>query len=163
MRKSVVCLGLGVILGVVAAAGWAQEGTGSTHIVLKPADVKWGEGPPSLPKGALFVVVSGDPGKPGPFTIRLKVPAGYKIAPHWHPTDENVTVLSGTFAVGMGDKADMAALQDLPAGSYARMPAEMRHYAMARTAVVVEVYGLGPFALNYVNPADDPRQAASAK
>ncbi len=161
MRKTVVCLG--VILGVVAASAGAQEGGASTHVVLTPADLKWGEPPPSLPKGANFVLVSGDPGKPGPFTVRLNMPAGYKIGPHWHPSDEHVTVISGTFAVGMGDKADPAAMKDLPAGTYTLMPAEMRHYAMARTAAVVQVHGIGPFTLTYVNPADDPRQASPAR
>ena len=160
MRKAVGCLGL--VLGVLAASGGAQEAK-SSHVALGPADLKWGEPPPVLRKGAMFVVVSGDPGQPGPFVVRLKMPAGYKIAPHWHPTDEHVTVISGTFAVGMGEKADPVAMKALPAGSYALMPAEMRHYAMAKTAAVVQVHGIGPFALNYVNPADDPRQATPAK
>jgi quercetin dioxygenase-like cupin family protein len=104
----------------------------------------------------MFALVSGDPTKAGPFVIRLKVPAGYKIAPHWHPTDENVTVISGTFAIGMGEKFDETKMKTLPAGGYAQMPAEMRHYAMAKTATVVQVHGVGPFVLNYVNPADNP-------
>ena len=103
-----------------------------------------------------MAVVSGDPGKAGTFVVRLKAPAGFKVAPHWHPTDENVTVISGTFALGMGEKFDAAALKAAPAGGYGLMPAEMRHFAMAKTAVVVQVHGTGPFALTYVNPADDP-------
>ena len=155
--------GLLLGLGLLAVSTGAQPPSTSGHVAVKPADLKWGEPPPALPKGATFVVVSGDPGQPGPFTIRLKAPAGYAIAPHWHPTDEHVTVLSGTFAVGMGEKADPAAMTDLPAGSYARMPAEMRHYARAKTAVTLQVHGTGPFTLTYVNPADDPRQASPAK
>jgi hypothetical protein len=119
-------------------------------------EIKWGPAPPVLEKGAEFAVVSGDPSKAGPYVIRLKIPAGFKIAPHWHPTDENVTVISGTFALAMGEKFDAAALKDLPAGGYALMPAEMRHFAQAKTAATVQVHGVGPFALNYVNPADDP-------
>jgi quercetin dioxygenase-like cupin family protein len=111
----------------------------------------------------MFVVVSGDPGKAGPFAVRLKMPTGYKIAPHWHPTDEHVTVLSGTLALGMGEKFDKAAMKDLPAGGYGRLPAEMRHFAMAKTAAIVQVHGMGPFVLTYVNPADDPSKAAPAK
>jgi anti-sigma factor ChrR (cupin superfamily) len=107
----------------------------------------------------MIAVVSGDPGQAAPFVLRLKAPAGYKIPPHWHPTDEHVTVLSGSFAVGMGEKFDPTAMKTLPAGGFARMPAEMRHFAMAKTATTVQVHGTGPFALNYVNPADDPRQA----
>lgn len=111
----------------------------------------------------MFVVVSGDPGKVGPFAVRLKMPAGYKIAPHWHPTDEHVTVLSGTLALGMGERFDKAAMKDLPAGAYGLLPAEMRHFAMAKTAAIVQVHGTGPFVLTYVNPADDPSKAAPAK
>jgi hypothetical protein len=84
------------------------------------------------------------------------MPAGFKIAPHWHPADEHVTVLSGTFSVGMGEKFDRTVMKDLPAGGYGLLPAEMRHFAMAKTAAAIQVHGTGPFALTYVNPADDP-------
>jgi quercetin dioxygenase-like cupin family protein len=147
----------------VAALGQAQEPKMSTHIAITPADVKWGQPPPSLAKGAEFAVVSGDPGKAGPFVIRLKFPAGYKVAPHWHPTDEHVTVLSGTMALGMGEKFDEAAMKELPAGSYGVLPAEMRHFAIAKTAATIQVHGMGPFVLNYVNPADDPSKANASK
>jgi quercetin dioxygenase-like cupin family protein len=110
-----------------------------------------------------FTVVSGDPGKPGLYVVRAKMPAGYKIAPHWHPTDEHVTVLSGTFAFGMGEKFDRASMKALPAGGYALMPADMRHFAMATTAATIQVHGQGPFALTYVNPADDPSKRAPTK
>ncbi|MEK6288090.1 MAG: cupin domain-containing protein [Acidobacteriota bacterium] len=150
-------------LVAVAVLGLAQESKMPTHIALTAAGVKWGQPPPSLPKGAQFAVVSGDPSKAVPFAIRLKFPAGYKVAPHWHPTDEHVTVLSGTLAFGMGEKFDEAAMKDMPDGSYAMMPAEMRHFAMAKTAVTLQVHGMGPFVLNYVNPADDPAKANAAK
>ena len=91
------------------------------------------------------------------------MPAGYKIAPHWHPTDEQVTVLSGTVAFGMGDKAVVAEMKDVPAGGYALMPATMHHYFMSKTAAVIQVHGIGPFAITYINPADDPRQTPSSK
>src|SRR6185436_5081480 len=108
-----------VVLSVifVAAFGLAQES--KTHVMLPAAQVKWGPAPPSVPKGVQLAVVSGNPGAAGPFVIRLKIPAGQKIAPHWHPTDENVTVLSGTVAFGMGEKFDPAALKNLSAGGYA--------------------------------------------
>jgi len=150
-------------LFAVAALCQAQEPKMSTHIAITPADVKWGQPPPSLSKGAEFAVVSGDPGKAGPFVIRLKFPAGYKVAPHWHPTDENVTVLSGTMALGMGEKFDPSAMKELSPGSFAVLPAEMRHFAMAKTAAVLQVHGMGPFVLNYVNPADDPSKASAQK
>lgn len=149
-------------LVAVTALGLAQESK-TPHIALTPADVKWGQPPPSLPKGAQFAVVSGDPTKTGPFVIRLKFPAGYKIAPHWHPTDEHVTVLAGTMALGMGEKFDRAAMKELPAGSYGMLPAEMRHFAMAKTASTIQVHGMGPFVVNYVNPADDPSKAKASK
>ena len=128
----------------------------AAHVMVNSRDVKWGDVPPVLPSGAKLAVISGDPGKSGPFAIRLQMPAGYRIAAHWHPTDENVTVLSGTFALGMGDAFDQTKVMDLPAGSYAVMPAEMRHFATAKTAATVQVNGMGPFVVNYVNPADDP-------
>jgi quercetin dioxygenase-like cupin family protein len=146
-----------------SAIGSAQERKASTHTVVTGGDVKWGEAPPSLPKGAQIAVVSGNPGIEGPFVIRLKFPAGYKVAPHWHPTDEHVTVLSGTMAFGMGDKFEQPAMKELPAGGYALMPAEMRHFAMAKTEAIVQVHGTGPFVLNYVNAADDPSKSSSGK
>lgn len=161
MRKTVACLGF--LLAVLTTSSGAQQGQPSGHTLLADADLKWGEAPPSLPKGAMFAVLSGDPGQPGPFTVRVKFPAEYRVAPHWHPTDEHVTVLSGTIALGMGEKADPAAMKDLTVGGYARMPAEMRHYLTARTAATLQVHGTGRFALNYVNPADDPRKTGSAK
>lgn len=128
----------------------------SAQVVMPASAVKWTDPPPSVPPGARLAAISGDPSKPEPFTIRLQLPAGYKIAPHWHPTDEHVTVLSGTFSAGMGQAFDQKALADLPAGSYAVMSATMPHYAVAKTATTLQVHGMGPFVLNYVNPADDP-------
>lgn len=156
MRKMLCSLMmLSVVLGLVAA----QEQK-PAHVLWTPAQAKWGDPPPVFEKGASFLVVSGDPGKSGLFVVRLKMPAGYKIAPHWHPTDEHVTVLSGTFALGMGEKFDQAAMKELPAGGYALLPAEMRHFAMAKTEATVQVHGQGPFVLTYVNPADDPSKRA---
>ncbi len=156
-------LNVALSLVAVAALGQAQEPKMSTHIALTAADVKWGPPPPSLSKGAQFAVVSGDPTKAGPFVIRLKFPAGYKVAPHWHPNDEHVTVLSGMMALGMGEKFDASAMKNLSAGSFAVLPAEMRHFAMAKTAAVLQVHGTGPFVLNYVNPADDPSKGSASK
>jgi quercetin dioxygenase-like cupin family protein len=157
--KKVFC----VTFAFVALAAFAGAQGPKSHIALTPTDVKWGPAPPSLQKGAELAVVSGNPGAAGPFVIRLKVPAGYKIAPHWHPTDEHVTVISGTFALGMGEKFDAKAMKEMPAGSYGMLPAEMRHYAMAKTAAIVQVHGMGPFVLNYVNPADDPSKTNASK
>ena len=137
-----------------------SSGTEPTkHVMADAASLKWGDAPPSLAPGAKLAVVNGDPSKPGPFTIRAQMPAGYKIMPHWHPGDENVTVLSGTVALGMGDKWDDKALKDLGPGGYGALPAEERHFFMAKTATTIQVHGMGPFAVNYVNPADDPSKA----
>jgi quercetin dioxygenase-like cupin family protein len=129
-------------------------------VMQMPADIKWIPSPveTGLPSTTQMSVLSGDPSKPGMFTIRGKIPAGTKIAPHWHPTDEHVTVLQGTFSVGMGEKADAAAARDFPAGSYLMMPKEMRHFVIAKTDSIIQVHAMGPFVLNYVNPADDPRK-----
>jgi ketosteroid isomerase-like protein/quercetin dioxygenase-like cupin family protein len=126
----------------------------SKMVMLPAGGLTWGDPPPVLPAGAKMAVVSGDPGKAELFTVRLQMPAGYMIAPHWHPTDEHVTVLSGTFGLGMGET--FGSVKDLPAGSYALMPADMRHYAKAVTATTVQVDGMGPFIVTYVNAADDP-------
>jgi quercetin dioxygenase-like cupin family protein len=154
MRRILVCYAVALVPMVGAAA--AQQAMAPAHTLVTAAELKWGEPPPVFEKGASFTVVSGDPGKTGNFVVRLRMPAGYKIAPHWHPTDEHVTVLSGTLALGMGDTFDKVAMKDLPAGGYALLPADMRHFVRARTAVTVQVAGAGPFVLTYVNPADDP-------
>ena len=145
-----------VALGTMVGPAVAQQAEAPPHTLVTAAELKWGAPPPVFDKAALFTVVSGDPGKTGLFVVRLKLPAAYRIAPHWHPTDERVTVLSGTFALGMGDTFDKVGMKDLPAGGYAVLPADMRHYALARTAATIQVEGSGPFALTYVNPADDP-------
>ena len=156
-------LGYLVALAVLCGAAAAQESTAPAHIMMAPAETKWGAPPAVFEKGMSFSVVSGDPSKPGLYVVRAKMPAGYKIAPHWHPTDEHVTVLSGTFALGMGEKFDKASMKKLPAGGYALLPADMRHFAMATTAATIQIHGQGPFALTYVNPADDPTKRAAAK
>jgi len=123
---------------------------------MNAKDLKWGPAPPALPKGAEVAVVSGDPFKDGAYVLRLKMPKGYQIPAHNHPTTENVTVISGNFHIGMGDKLDTKKSVELTAGGYAEAPAKMNHYAWAVAPTVVQVHGQGPFAINYVNPADDP-------
>jgi quercetin dioxygenase-like cupin family protein len=130
----------------------------SEHVMVRPDDLKWGPAPPGLPAGAQIAVLSGDPGSGGRYVIRVKLPGGYKIPPHWHPTDENVTVLKGTFAAGKGEKFDADAARDLPAGSFVCMPKEMRHFAWCKGETIIQVHGVGPFEINYVNAADDPRK-----
>ena len=124
--------------------------------MVAPGDLKWGDGPPSLPPGAKMTVIQGDPTQAQPFVVRAQVPAGYKVPPHWHPGVENLTILSGTVALGMGETFDESKMTTVPVGGYASLPAEMRHYFMAKTASTFQVHGMGPFVVNYVNPADDP-------
>ena len=129
------------------------------HIILTPDQLKWGPAPPGLPPGSEVAVLRGNPSKAGPFTLRAKFPDGYKVPPHWHPIDESVSVVQGTLMLGMGNKFDEAAAKELPAGSYALMPKNTRHFAMAKGEVVIDVSGMGPFSIIYVNPSDDPRRA----
>ena len=126
------------------------------HVAMTPSELKWGPAPPVLPPGAQIAVLDGDPGKDGFFTLRLKFPDGYKIAPHWHPTDENIVIVSGTFMMGLGEKRNEGSMHALTSGSFTVMPKTSRHYATAKGETVVQIYGQGPFIVNYVNPADNP-------
>jgi quercetin dioxygenase-like cupin family protein len=141
-----------------AAALLVSCGLALADDVLSSGDaVKWGPVPPMLPKGAEVAVVSGDPSGTGLYVVRARMPAGYQIPAHNHPTTEYVTVLSGTFFLGMGDKLDTGKGQALQPGGFAAAPAGMNHFAWAGTDAVIQVHGQGPFAITYVNPADDPR------
>jgi quercetin dioxygenase-like cupin family protein len=138
----------------------AAQAAAPKHVLLTPDQLKWGPAPESLPAGAQMAVVDGDPAVAGkPFAIRAKFPAGYRVPPHWHPADENVVVISGALALGMGDKMDEASMHTLPPGGYAKMPRQMHHYALSKGETVIQVYGMGPFGVTYVNPKDDPRKA----
>lgn len=109
------------------------------------------------------VLISGDPSKEGPYVIRAKMPAGYRIPAHWHPTDENVTVVSGTVGMGLGDTLDPAKGHSLSAGDFMLVPAQAHHFLWSKTPSIIQVHGMGPFAMTYVNPSDDPRNAAKPK
>ncbi len=128
------------------------------HTMLTPAAIQWKPFPPGGP-GARWAVLAGDPEKPGPFVIRIRQPAGAKVPPHWHPSDENVTVVRGTIFLGMGEKVERRSARELSAGSYAFLPRKQPHYALVsrRGEAIVQVHGTGPFQVVYVNPADDPR------
>lgn len=156
MRHRVLMVGAVVfVLGVGAAA--AQAPAPAAHTAVTPADLKWGPPPPALPAGAQAAVLEGDPGQDGPFVVRVKLPDGYAIQPHWHPNDEHVTVLEGELLFAMGDKFDASALRGYPIGSYLVAMKEMRHFVRAKGATTIQVHGIGPFTLTYVNAADDPR------
>lgn len=161
MKKitSILLFAVGLALGSAVFGLDEKPMTKAEHVMFTGADLKWGDAPPALPAGAKFAVLSGDPGKPGMFTIRLQMPAGYKIPAHTHPTDELVTVISGTCSFGMGPKYDDASAKEMPAGAYVVMPSGMQHFAGSKVGCVVQVQSTGPFQVTYVNPSDDPRGA----
>jgi quercetin dioxygenase-like cupin family protein len=120
-------------------------------------EAQWGPAPPMLPPGAQIAVLSGDPGKAGPYAVRLKFPANYAIPAHSHPTDENVAVVSGAVFFGMGDKLDKTVGEALPQGGFTSVPAGMNHYAYTKGEATILLFGIGPVDFKYVNPNDDPR------
>ena len=144
--------------GEPAAAPAPPAAAPSAHVMLAPGAIRWQPFPPGGP-GAKLAVLSGDPEKPGPFVIRIRQPAGARVPPHWHPTDENVTVVKGTVYFAMGEKFHTRGARALPAGSYLVIPAKMPHFAWTsrKGESIVQVHGTGPFQIIYVNPADDPR------
>ena len=128
------------------------------HTVVAGDSVKWGPAPPSVPPGAEAAVLLGSPAKEGPFVLRLKLPAGFIVPPHRHSKDEVVTVISGRFVIAAGEKVDRASMKALPAGSFFHLPAGMAHYAWAESESVVQISGMGPFDVVYIDPKDDPRK-----
>ena len=150
---------INLLTALAIVAVLPQTGIAADQKAALSADsLKWSAAPPMLPKGAEMAVLAGDPSKAEPFVVRTKLPAGYKIPAHTHPTDENVTVLSGTFHVGMGDKLDPNKGDTLKAGGFAHVAKGMQHYAWTSEETVIQVHGMGPFAIDYVNPEDDPRK-----
>ena len=143
---------------IVAAPGSAK--TKPAKAKAAPAELKWMDGPPGLPAGAQFAVVSGDPAKKGMFTIRARLPANYAVPAHWHPTDEKVSVVSGKLAYGMSDRVNRTNAQGLSAGENVVMKAKMHHWVLSADGAEIEVSAMGPFAITYLNPAEDPRAAA---
>ena len=152
MKMSVRLAALGMALAASTAV--AQD---RPHIAVSPSDIKWGPASPKLPPGAQFAVLEGDPSRPGtPYVFRAKLPDGFSVPPHWHPMDENVTVISGTFMIGFGERLDRSATRALPAGSFAMLPRNMPHYNIIKGETILQFHGIGPYDIQYVNPADDP-------
>lgn len=150
-----------VIVGIVALLAGAKVVIGQDtkeHGLIQSSEVKWGPAPASLPSGAQGAVLQGDPAKAGPFTLRLKLPDGYRIPPHYHPAIEHITVIEGTFVLGMGDKVSAATEKPLGTGSFAFMPAGMRHFVRTQGETVVQLHGTGPWGITYVDPSEDPRK-----
>jgi quercetin dioxygenase-like cupin family protein len=143
-----------LVLASLTAAGWAQH---SDHRMMTPEELKWSD-VPSLPPGAKLAVIEGPMNQAVPFTVRLKFPDNYRIPPHFHPAVERVTVLSGTFHMGMGEKFDRKNAQALKPGGFAIMQPKTPHFAWTSGETVVQLHGTGPWGVTYLNPADDPRK-----
>jgi hypothetical protein len=158
------CIALLIVVTALAVgvARVVAGGTSADHGLFTSAEVPWKDGPPSLPPGAKVAVLEGNPAEPGLFTIRLKFPDGYRIAPHWHPAVERVTVIAGIFHFGMGETFDQTHAKTLPAGSFVYMAPKMAHFAWAEGETIVQLTGEGPWGITYLNPADDPRQVKSS-
>lgn len=139
-----------------ASADTAAKKKGMKHeaMFVMPADIHWMPAPPDLPKGAEIGVLMGDPGKPAPYVVRLRAPDGYKVPPHWHSKDEQLTVISGTLTLHMGDT--MNDPHDMPAGAFHFLPGKAHHAAVAKGETIVQIAGVGPFDIHYLNPEDNP-------
>ena len=156
--KSIVSV---IIAGAILfSGGFVRTINGQKpHVMSELKEAAWGPAPPMLPPGAQIAVLSGDPTKSAPYTIRLKFPANYAIPAHSHPTDENVVVVSGAVTFGMGDKLNKGAVSNkmLNFGGYMLMPANMNHFAYTTQESTIILFGQGPVEFKYVNPTDDPR------
>jgi hypothetical protein len=141
------------LLAVAAIGAQAQD----TSMVMNEKDMKFGDAPPSLPKGGKMAVLFGDPTKDGAYSLRAKLPAGYMIPPHFHSKDENLTVLSGALYIGMSDTVDKKTAHALKAGGFHHLAAKVHHYAFTKGPTELQISGDGPFDINYLNAADDPR------
>lgn len=131
-------------------------------VMMTAKDIKWADAPPDLPRGAQMAVLHGDPTKPGTFTVRLKVPDGYKIPPHWHSNDEELTIMQGMLMLHLGDSMESES-HNLDAGSYHYLPAKTHHGAQAKGETIVQVYGPGPFDIHYINAADNPNPKSARR
>lgn len=143
-----------VLFGLVAV-GVAQQ---AQHVMVTPPDLKWADGPPSVPPGAKVAIIEGVLANPEPFTLRLKFPANYRVGPHWHTAIEHITVLSGTLNFGMGEKFDAEKTKPMPVGSFIYIQPKNPHFVFAKEETVIQLHGVGPWTVTYVNPEDDPRK-----
>jgi len=159
-KKNPIILGLVLTLSTVLVLAQEKESrkpdkspAPAEPKMLAAAQMQWRDGPPSLPAGAQMVVLDGDPAKNGSFTIRLKMPAGYKIPPHTHPAAERVTVISGAVHLGIGEKFDESAGRELEAGDFAVLPTGVPHFAWSPSEAVLQIHSEGPFQRRFVDPA----------
>jgi len=148
-----------LVVLAVAAPLRAQSG----HVLVPADKVQWAPAPPAFRAGAEISVLEGNPAAKGPVTLRLKFPANYDIAPHWHSMTERLTVLSGALRVGMGDRLDREHSTTLAPGGFVSLPASMHHYAWTATPTIVQISLEGPFDIVYVNPSDDPQKRQTSR
>lgn len=139
-------------------SGQNEMNMAKEHIMLNEKTLQWKTGPASLPAGAQITVLEGDLSKPGPFTIRLKFPANYRVGPHFHPAIEHVTVVDGTFYMGTGKDFNASAATPIKKAGFALMPVGYAHYAYSKTKTIIQLHGIGPWGVTYVNDSDDPRK-----
>lgn len=156
-KQKLAALILISIFSVVTQVQAQMNHMPATHIMVMPETITWVDGPASLPSGAKSAVIEGDPKAAGLFTMRLSLPANYRIMPHSHPAVEHVTVLKGSFYMGLGEKFDATAAKKIPKGGFGLMNTGTRHFAMTKKKCIIQLHGMGPWAINYVNAADDPR------
>jgi quercetin dioxygenase-like cupin family protein len=155
---------LAVFFAVIISQAWlSAEETQSAEMRLYPTTIEWKAGPAAIPPGAKMAMLEGDPTKEGPFVVRFQFPDAYHIAPHTHPKTERVTVMSGNLYLATGEMLDRANAKKLPAGSFGFWPAGMKHTAWSEGETVIQLHGIGPWQINYVNPADDPRNAKKSQ
>jgi hypothetical protein len=139
--RGLVMSGLVLVMSCAAAASFSQV---PAHVAVVPDEIKWGPASPKLPPGAEIAVLVGDPSVPGaPYVFRAKLPDGYSVPPHWHPMDENVTVMEGVFALGFGERADRTTMRDLPAGSYVTLPKQEPHFNRIKGRTILQFHGSG--------------------
>jgi hypothetical protein len=164
-RLGILCAGvIGLTLVTMAARSQDKKESGDAHKIVHFGDLKW----TPIMKGCELAQVSGDPSAEGtPFVLRIRCTDGIRVPAHWHPADENLTVLKGMFLVATGETFDESKLQPMNVGNFLMMPKEMRHFALCKGETIVQVHGAGPFKVNWVNPSEvqppDPPAAAPAK
>lgn len=151
---ALILLGIFSIVAQVQSQEMKMQGE---HIMVMPKDIKWVDAPPGLPPGSKAAVIEGDPGVTGLFTMRAKIPANYKIMPHLHPADEHITVIKGSCYMGIGDKFDKKSAKMMPTGAFAVMKTGTHHYFFTNEECIIQLHGMGPWGITYINPADDPR------
>jgi hypothetical protein len=157
MRSPTLIVAAIVVFAASLPARSDEHAEGKDAAFFAPGEIKWQEGPKSIPPGAKLAVLEGDPTKEGPFVMRLLLPDGYSIPPHTHPKVERLTVVSGTFNIAMGEKLDKKSGRKMPAGTFGFWAAGMKHFVWAEGETVVQLHGMGPWSIKYLNDADDPR------